>query len=174
MFDHTDFTVYTAILPCIACILAIFVPLYDCFYFMPNERTEYMREFHRRGLYYGPSICLFIILISFWNLVLSLFEVSIHISGIIIGSVYLYFVMMYSVVDSASTPPMVMYFTLNMLITIGMYDVHSSYNSSLTFVFFLVVFNVITHSIHMNFMPMKKHIQWYIWYAGTMGGMLRW
>jgi hypothetical protein len=178
MFDNTDFADYgdvlPVILPCIACTLAISVPLYDCFLFVPNERNQYMRKFHRKGLFYGPSICVFMFLISFWNLVLPFFDISIHMSSIIIGSVYLYIVMLYSIVDEASTPAMVVYFIFNMLITIGMYDVHSSYNRSLAFIFILVLFGELAYSIHMNFMPLKKHAQWYMWYAGTMGGMLRW
>jgi hypothetical protein len=158
---------------CLSGILAIATPLHYPFAFLPRDREEYVRAFHHKRIYIGPSISLFAILISSWVLVLSIFQVEYHTAILIVGSVYVYIVILYSLVDEYSTPSMAGYFILNLILTMSLYNTKYTLSELYMYGVILEIFVYLALNIHTGIVSWNQTFQWYIWYAGTLGGLLR-
>lgn len=165
---------YGIFLVCVSGLLAIATPLYEPLNFMQAARNAYMRKFHRNGFYLGPTMCTFVILVYFWNIVLPAFDIAIHNACAMIGAVYVYILMLYSIVDEKSTMCMSAYLTLNMVTVLALYNKDPTTEEYITNVVLFSVFVYLSNIIYLSVAPWEQNLQWHIWYSGTLGGVLRW
>lgn len=159
---------------CIAGILAIATPLAEPMWFMPNERERYVRIFRNANIILGPSASVFAILLLFWNLVLPLLGIPYHQAIAIIGSVYLYILMVYSLVDEHCTPSMSVFLCTNLIATMVFYSSNHTFDNYVATELLLISFIGMCWNLHLRKHPLKQNVQWYMWYAGTFGGTFRW
>ena len=163
---------YSIFLVCVSGLLAIATPLAEPMWFMPNERKRYVRTFRNEGIIIGPSAFVFMILVLFWNIVLPLLSIPNYQAIPIIGSVYVYILMIYGLMDEPCTPPITFFLITNIITTMIIYPL--TYEHYIIAEFLLVMLGVMCWKLHLSKHSLKQNIQWYIWYAGTFGGTLRW
>lgn len=172
VYDH-----FSVFLVCISGLLAIATPLAGPTWFMPNECEIYVRTFRNKGIIIGPSAAVFAILFLFWTLVLPLLGIPEHHAISIIGSVYVYILMLYSLVDDRYTLAMSLFLTTNITTIITFYPTNNNPTNYITTGFLLVlciVFVSMCWKFHLSKHSLAQNVQWYMWYAGTFGGTLRW
>ena len=165
---------YEIIYVALAGLFAVFTPLYEPMLFMPADRIKYERVFHTLKIYIGPTAALFGIMFMFWLVVLPLFQVSSYNAVIIIGSLYIYLLLLYSIVDEKCTPALSGYLSLNFVLTLVFYRTYPTYEEQLNNTIILLMFIIVAYISQLIHHSFTQNLQWYLWYAGTMGGMLRW
>lgn len=155
-------------------ILAVFTPIYDPLLLIKYDRLRYMRQMRSNNFYIGPTVTLFTIMVLFWNTLLPFFQLHIQSAIVIIGSIYLYLLLLYSIIDEMSTSALSAYFIVNLMITISFYRDTISEDNFVINIFLLFIFNYLSYVVYMKPMGLQQSLRWYIWYAGTMAGTLRW
>ena len=159
---------------CVSGILAIMTPLAKPMWFMPHERDTYLQIFRNANIILTPSIYVFTILILFWNLILPILNISKRHAIEIIGSVYLYILMVYSLVDNTCTPGMSIFLSTNILVIMILYNTDHTTVDYQNVILLLTIFIGLCWYLHLRKHSLTQNIQWYMWYAGTFGGTLRW
>lgn len=162
-------------LVCFSGALAIATPLTtEPMMFMPNEREDYVIKFRRANILFGPSASTFAILMLSWNLFLPMFGIVEHTAIAIIGSVYLYILIVYSLVDPPSTPAISLFLTLNLIVTMVFYNpAIGNEHYTMIGLSLLSMFIGFSWELHWDLQPWKQNLQWYVWYACTFGGSVR-
>jgi hypothetical protein len=170
---HMLYYNYSIFLVSISGLLAIMTPVMEPMWFMPNERERYVRTFRNANVIFGPSATVFAILLLFWNLVLPPLGIPDYQAVSIIGNVYLYILMVYSLVDDLCTPSISLFLTSNIITTIAFYNTDNTPDNYIITVILLIAFIALCWRLHLSKHSLKQNIQWYMWYAGTFGSTLR-
>lgn len=161
------------ILPLVSGFLGIITPMYVNFH-PDSTRRKYMKEMMSKGFLLSPSIGLFVCLWMFSLVLFPLFELPTNAVALIVGCVYIYIVLMYSVVDEKSTLGMSMYFTYNLCLICQTYSQYPNTESVITSFGLLLLFASLTTYICMNTSTIELHSYWFMWYSATISGVCRW
>lgn len=159
---------------CMSGILAILTPIINPMWFIPSDRQRYMRTFRNANILIGPSACVFVILLLSWELILSALFIPHYQAIPIIGSVYLYILIIYSFADENSSPSMSAFLTINLITIVILYDMKITIEHKYLISLALFITILTSWKLHWRNHSITQNIQWYMWYAGTFGATLRW
>jgi len=167
------YIIAATILPWVCGILGIITPIYISFHQGDNQ-VRYFNELRQKGFLLSPSIGLFVFLWMFWISILPLFGLNANDVALLIGCIYLYIVLLYSVVDDRSTFGVSLYFTYNLCIVCQTYSKNPSVDMMFASFGCLLLFTTFTVFIIMNTSTIQQHLKWFIWYSATISGLCRW
>lgn len=164
---------YELLLPTVTGVLAFLLIINFPDKFTDFGRHQYFMYFRQNNIVLGPTILVFISFVLLWNTILPVFNVSIDLMILITASVYSFFIFVYSIVDSSSTHGLIIYFTILLITNTITYSPTISFTGCIAGLFWLFTCLFIINDIHFNRLSLQQHLEWYIWYAGTSGGILR-
>lgn len=164
---------YELLLPTITGFLAFIIVINFPDKFSDFGRHQYFRYFRQHNIVVGPSLLVFITFVLLWNTILPVFNINTDGMILIAAAVYLFFIFIYSIVDSYSTYGLIVYFTLLLITNTITYSPTITFTGCITGLFWLFTCLFVINDLHLNELSWDQHLEWYIWYAGTIGGILR-